>query len=283
MDILVMEALPRGIGVFFQSELSARINTLNTYRPLCFQKMWTTWHRKTIICICHKLMHFQPFSKAWVHQILLEDGLSDPNCPFLLFLPAQIVIWERITYIYKENNLSETGNCSENPDSTVPICAQLLSHSGSQAKWANIFFTAIFRAIWACLRGKKLLWTCMGKSPCREVEMVALNQTKERFKEGTGLCCVYHLSPSLGWQLIFFQVWINNIFQYCQAYLSTYLYEIWVIHNDFPFSRHGQINGTQWLQIVFSKDCLPFQQTDCQTTNRIVQCSRNNAYLTIAD
>ena len=113
LDILVMEALPRGIGVFFQSELSAMINTLNTYHPLCFQKMWTTWHRKKIICICHKRMHFQPLSEARVYQILLEDGLSDPNCPFLLFLPAQIVIWERITYIYKENNLSEMGNCSE--------------------------------------------------------------------------------------------------------------------------------------------------------------------------
>lgn len=71
-----MEALPKGIRVFFQSGLSAMINTLSTYRPLCFWKMWTTWHRKMMIHICHKWMHFQPFPEAQVHWMLLEDCLS---------------------------------------------------------------------------------------------------------------------------------------------------------------------------------------------------------------
>lgn len=64
----------------------------------------------------------------------------------------------------------------------------------------------------------------MGRSPCRELEMVTLNKTKEGYKGGTGLCCVWHLSLSLDQQIIFFQVWGNTIFQYCQVYLSTYLY-----------------------------------------------------------
>ena len=71
--------------------------------------------------------------------MLLEESLSDPHRPFSLFLPVQIVIWERITYIYEENNVSEMGNYLENPVSAVHICAQLLSRSESQEMGKYLF------------------------------------------------------------------------------------------------------------------------------------------------
>lgn len=88
LDSLVMEALPKGIRVFFQSGLSAVINTLSTYCPLCYQKMWTTWNRKTIIHIRDKQMQFQPFSKVWVHRILLEEYHYRSKLSFSSFPPC---------------------------------------------------------------------------------------------------------------------------------------------------------------------------------------------------
>lgn len=41
LDILLMEPVPKGIRVFFQRGLSAVINIMSTYCPLCYQKMWT--------------------------------------------------------------------------------------------------------------------------------------------------------------------------------------------------------------------------------------------------
>ena len=82
---------------------------------------------------------FSTLSKAWVHRMLLKDSLSDPHGSFFLFLPVQIVIWERITCIYEENNVSEMGNYSENRVSAVHICAHLLSRSDSQEMGKYLF------------------------------------------------------------------------------------------------------------------------------------------------
>lgn len=93
LDILVMEALPKGIRVFFQSGISAVINTLSTYCPLWYQKMWTTWYGKTIIRICHKLMQFQPSSQVRVRQILLEEyhyGSKLPLSSFTSFMDCYL-------------------------------------------------------------------------------------------------------------------------------------------------------------------------------------------------
>lgn len=97
--ILVMETLPQGIRVFFQSWLSAMTNTLSTCCPLCYQKMRTR-QRKTIIHTCHKLMQFQLFCKPWVHQMLLQkDCLNRFKLFLFYFLPPDrlLVIWARIT------------------------------------------------------------------------------------------------------------------------------------------------------------------------------------------
>lgn len=91
--VLVMEALPQGVRVFFQSWSSAMINTLTTYCPLCYQKM-RTWHRKTIICACHKLMQFHLFwSPEFIKWCFGETVSIDPNSSFFIFCPAQIVCY----------------------------------------------------------------------------------------------------------------------------------------------------------------------------------------------
>lgn len=125
--------------------------------------------------------------------MLLKDSLSDPHGLFL-FLPVQIVIWERITCIYEENNVSENGKLLRE------LQYQLFTYVLGfwivliLRKWANIFFTAIFRAILEHLRGKMLLWARMGRSPA-ELEMVTLNKKlKEDINEEL-VCVVYVIYP----------------------------------------------------------------------------------------
>lgn len=52
--------------------------------------------------------------------------------------------------MYEENDLSEMGNCPENSDSTVLMCAQPLSHSGSY-ETHKYLCPATLTSIWGCL------------------------------------------------------------------------------------------------------------------------------------
>lgn len=166
--------------------------------------MWATWHRKPIIHICHRLMHFQPFPRPACIECCLKTVSVIHTAPFsfsflyrLLSGRGSHAFMKRIMY--------------QKWETTQRTQYQLFTYVLGfwivliLRKWANIFFTAIFRAILEHLRGKMLLWARMGRSPCRELEMVTLNKTKGGYKRGTGLCCVCHLSLSLDQQIIFFK------------------------------------------------------------------------------
>lgn len=57
--------------------------------------------------------------------------------------------------------------------------------------------------------------------------MVTLNKTKEGYKGGTGLCCVWHLSLSLDQQIIFFfkfgEIIYFNIVKYIYQHIYMHL------------------------------------------------------------
>lgn len=138
-----MEALSKGTSVFFQSGLSAMINALRTRRLLCYQKMWTTWHRKMVIHICHKLMQFQIFSKARIHQMLPEHCINRQIVPFFFsFLLRMLSGWEsyvstkRITLEMAQpfEDWGSTGThlCSEVPYFMFSENGQILSQIFSE-------------------------------------------------------------------------------------------------------------------------------------------------------